>query len=105
MEFTKDILNEITRCGRYDYSPRQIAIVLDLTLNQEKILHQEMENPDSVVARAYEKGKLQAREETIEHLEDTVAKGEEGAGEAAKAIGYLRRRNKEDEIRKEYFGI
>lgn len=105
MEITDNFLSQITYYGRYEYSIRQMAIMEDMSPAEEKVLEKEMEDPDSQVARAYEKGRLQARQEVIEHLEATVEKQEEGAGDAAKAIGYLRRRNKEDETRKELFGL
>ncbi len=105
MEFTQDMLEDIKVYGRYDYSPRQMAIMMELTGAQEKALADQMRDPDSPVRRAYEKGQLTARQETIEHLEATVEKGEEGAGDAAKAIAYLRHRNREDELKKDLFGV
>lgn len=104
MDFS-DRLDDIAYYGRYDYSIRQMAIMMDLTSAEEKAFDKEMQDSDSPVAKAYEKGRLNARQEVIEHLEATVEKQEEGAGDAAKAIGYIRRRNKEDEIRKDLFGV
>jgi hypothetical protein len=105
MEINDNFLSQITYYGRYEYSVRQMAIMEDMSPAEEEILQREMQDPYSQVARAYEKGRLQARQEVIKHLEETVEKQEEGAGDAAKAIGYLRRRNKEDETRKELFNL
>lgn len=102
---SEEILQEIEQFGRYEYSSRQMAIMLELPPEMEKILQQKMKDPDSVVRRAYDKGQLTARQETIQHLEATVQKGEEGAGDAARAINYIRRKNKEDETRKDLFGV
>jgi hypothetical protein len=102
---SEEILQKIESFGRYDYSPRQIAIMLELSPEMEHDLEQKMRDPDSLVRRAYDRGHLLARQETIEHLRKNVEKGEEGAGDAARAINYLNRKNKEDEIRKDLFGV
>lgn len=102
---SEEILQEIESFGRYDYSPRQMSVMLQLSPEMEEELEEKMRDTYSVVRRSYDKGQLTARQETIEHLEAAVKKGEEGAGDAARAINYLKRKNKEDEIRKDLFGV
>lgn len=102
---SEEILEKIEEFGGYDYSPRQMSVMLQLSPEMEKELEEKMKDPYCVVRRSYDKGQLAARQKTIEHLEGTVEKGEEGAGDAARAINYLKRKNKEDEIRKDLFGV
>lgn len=102
---SEQILEQIKVFGRYEYSPRQMAVMLELSPEMERELAEKMKDPDSIIRRAYDKGQLTARQETLDHLEKTVEKGEEGAGDAARAISYIRRKNKEDETRKDLFGV
>lgn len=105
MNITDDILEEITIYGRMHITPKRICIMMDLNGEDESQLLKLFNDPESEVSRAYEKGKIKKDVEIMESLEAYISSGGENSGEAAKALGEIRKRQELNELRKDLFNV
>lgn len=105
MTFDEDLLHQIRECGERNLDPRSICILLDLSKAESRILMLEFDNIDSDIRRAWEKGKLDKQKEIEDHLEGHVKAGGEGAGDAARSLGYLQRKKMNDALKYELFKV
>lgn len=105
MIITDQLIEDIIIYGRMHISPRKICIMLDLYGQDEKDLISMFNDPDSKIYRAYEKGKIIKDKEIMESLEAYITDGKENAGEAAKALGEMRKRQELNELTKDLFGV
>lgn len=106
MELTDiNFLHEVQLCGSRQMDARSICILHDLSPLQTRIFMQEFDNMDSDIRHHWEKGKLAKQQEIEEKLEAHVVSGEDGAGDAARALGYMQRKRQSDALKKELFNI
>lgn len=105
MEITEQILADIEKYGGMHISPRRVCILLDLKGEDMQNMLNMFRDTDSEIARVYEKGMIKKDVEITESLEDYIKDGGENAGEAAKALGEIRRRQFINEITKELFNV
>lgn len=102
---TQEFLYQVQECGLRQLDSRSIAILLELTPLQTRVFMQEFDNLDSEVRRYWEKGKLNKQQEIDGALENLVLSGEEGSGDAARALGYLQRKRQVDALKLDLFGV
>lgn len=105
MTFDEDLLLQIRQCGERNMDPRSICILLDLSKAESRFLMLEFDNLDSDIRRAWEKGKLDKQKEIDDHLEGHVEAGGEGAGDAARSLGYLQRKRMGNALKLDLFGV
>ena len=91
--------------GRYRYPPYKIAIILDLPKSKHDFFIAEWSNAKSNLRLAWEAGKALGEVEVMEALDKHAASGQEGAGEAAKALAYLKEKHEVDDLVKSLFGV
>jgi len=105
MEINNDFLDKIKDLAAYGYGPKTVVLLLELPIVEEKAVLQMFEDPDSDVSRAHEIGKAQSMQEVMQKLDGHVQTGGEGAGEAARALGYLKRKQEDEDYFKDLFGV
>jgi len=105
MQINQSFLNKIKDLATYGYGAKNIILLLELPIAEEHAVLQMFEDPDSEVSRALEIGKAQSSQDVMQNLEKHVENGGEGAGEAARALGYLRRKNEDEDFYKDLFDV
>lgn len=105
MTIDTEFLNKIKELAVYGYGPKTLVRLLELSLPEEKAILLMFEDPDSEVSRAHEIGKAKASQDVMQKLKGHVDTGGEGAGESARALGYFRKKQEDEDFFKELFGI
>ena len=106
MEFTsEDFLYQIREYGSRNLDVRSMAIMLDLSPAQTRLFKAAFDNLESDIRHWWEKGKLDKQKEIEDKLEAHVTSGGEGAGDAARSLGYLQRKRHTDALKLDLFGI
>ncbi len=91
--------------ARFSHSYRDILIKLDVPRNEWPYILNEFENPDSELSIYYRKGQLAAEEETMNGLQGMIDNEVDGAGDAARALGRMRKNKSYDALKFELFGL
>ncbi len=91
--------------ARFSHSYRDILIKLDVPRNEWTYILNEFENPDSELSLYYRKGQLAAEEETMSALQTMIDNEADGAGDAARALGRMRKNKAYNAIKYELFGL
>jgi len=105
MIIDQSLLDDIKKLASYGYGPQTLIRLLELSLTEEKAILLQFEDPDSEVSRAHEIGKAQASQDVMQKLKGHVDTGGEGAGESARALGYFRKKQEDEDFFKELFGV
>jgi hypothetical protein len=105
MTVDTEFLNKIKDLAAYGYGPKTLIRLLELPLTEEKAILLLFEDPDSEVSRAHEIGKAQASQYVMQKLKGHVDTGGEGAGESARALGYFRKKQEDEDFFKELFDV
>lgn len=103
MEIT--LIDDIKTLASYGYGPKTLVLLLELPISEELEILLQFEDPDSEISRAYEIGKAQASQNIMQKLKGHVDTGGEGAGEAARALGYFRKKQEDEDFFKDLFGV
>ncbi|GEM_PF-4001320 len=102
---TTEQINQIIRWGRFNIPPAKMAIMLRLTLADREAFMFNFDNPDSEIRLAWEEGRTLGEIEVMESLETFVQAKEEGSGEAAKALGIIKKRQTINQLKRDLFGL
>ena len=105
MNLTSDQIENIRIWGRYNLPPQKIGILLGLKKDERELLIQEWNDPDSEIRLMWEDGRAKSEIEVMESLENFSMKEIEGAGEAAKALGSVKWRQRINQLKQELFGL
>lgn len=98
-------LNGIAKYARYNNTIQQILLLLDVDEMYHAEVIREFEDPTSQVYRFYEMGKLKAEHDIIDGLENMIDSGADGAGDAARAIHYMKKQTGHTDLKRELFGL
>ena len=105
MILTQDKLEEIRLWGRNCIPAEKMAIMLQLSRDDKELFIFEFEDPDSEIRLMWEEGKTKAEIEVMDSLEQFTMKDEEGSGEAAKALGWMKSKQRLNQLKSNLFGI
>ncbi len=105
MNLSKDQLEEIRLWGRNCIPAEKMAVMLQLSKNDKKLFIFDFEDLDSEARQIWEDGKTKAEIEVMESMETFSMKGEEGSGEAAKALGWMKSKQRLNQLKSNLFGI
>lgn len=105
MVIDSEFLNGVAKYARYNNTPEQILLLLDVNRVEWPPILVLFDDPDSEVYRYYEMGKLKAEHEIIDGLDNMICSGADGAGDAARAIKYMKKQTGHDDLKRELFGL
>lgn len=96
---------ELARLARYNHTPKEIFIMLDVPKYMWAELTEEIENDDSELYALYTKGRLHAAQDIDDALENMINEGADGAGDAAKALTYRQKKRGYSQLKHDLFGL
>lgn len=105
MTLSENQIQELMICGRFNFPATKCIIQLGISKNDAPDFILQFADMFSLLRQAYEKGKINTEFEIMTALENKVHDGGEGADEAAKALGSMRKYQKIDELLSEMYGI
>ena len=105
MNLGKQHLEDIRIWGRFNLPPEKMAILLELSKDDRELFVMRWKDPDDEIRLMWEQGRAKSEIEVMESLENFSRKEEEGAGEAAKALGYVKSRQRINQLKSDLFGI
>ena len=105
MEIDEDFLLRVREYGERNLDPRSMCICLELTKTESDFFMLEFNNIESDIRRAWDRGRLDKQKEIEDALETNINAGGEGAGDSARALGYLQRKKMNDALKNELFGV
>lgn len=105
MILTAEQMEEIKRWGRFNIPSSKMTIMLKLSRTDRELFIYEFDDPDSEIRLAWEEGRTLAEIEVMESLEDFAKANEEGSGEAAKALGIIKKRQTINQLKRDLFGL
>jgi len=100
-----DQLKQIEIWGGYNLSAYRMAVMLSLTSIERTLFVEKFNDLNSSIRLAWEKGRTQADLDIMESLDTFAQKEEEGSGEAAEALGALKKRQTIIQLKKDLFGV
>lgn len=105
MNLSQENLENIRIWGGYNLPPQKMAILLELSKNDRELFILHFNDPDHEIRLIWEQGRAKSEIEVMESLEKFANKQEEGFGEAAKALGFIKSRQKINQLKSDLFGI
>jgi hypothetical protein len=92
-------------CGRFNFPLSKCLVQLSIPEHQADEFTSHFNDHFSDIRQAYEMGAIKTEFDIMSALEDKVHGGGEGADEAAKALGSMRRYQKINEQLNEMYGL
>lgn len=105
IDINNEFLNGVAQYARYHNTPRQILILLDVPNEYWDVLLPEFEDLSKPIGLFYQKGMLNADNDRIDALDSMILNGDEGAGDAQRAIIYSQKKHTYAELKKKLFGV
>ena len=105
MNLSEEQINKIIKWGEYCLPPEKMIIMLDFSKSDGENFIFEFSDNESKIRRAWEYGKTSGELRVMESMENFSMKGEEGSGEAAKTLGYMKSKQRLNQLKSELFGI
>ncbi|MGV8094503.1 MAG: hypothetical protein AB2L24_21830 [Mangrovibacterium sp.] len=105
MILTAGQIDEIKRWGRFNIPAAKMAIMLKLSRIDREMFIYEFDDPNSEIRLAWEEGRTLGEIEVMESLETFANAKEEGSGEAAKALGIIKKRQTINQLKRDLFGV
>lgn len=105
MLITPEILNAAEKYAAYGHTIAEILLLCDIPPCDHYEYIQEFDDPNSTLAISYRKGELKAHQERIDNLDNMLESGADGAGDAARAIGYMKKQTGHNDLKRELFGL
>ena len=105
MILTTDQTDEIKKWGRFNIPSAKMAIMMKLSRADRELFMYEFDDQDSEIRLAWEEGRTLGEIEVMESLETFANAKEEGSGEAAKALGIIKKRQTINQLKRDLFGL
>lgn len=105
MNLSQEKLEKVRNWGRFNIPPQKMAVLLCLSANDREEFIVDWQNPYHEIRTMWEDGRVKAEIEVMESLENFANKEEEGSGEAAKALGYVKNRQMINQLKSDLLGI
>ena len=105
MNLSDEQLEQIKKWGGYCLPPQKMAIMLDLPRSVHENFIFEFSDPDSDIRINWEYGKTSGELSVMESMENFSTMQVEGAGEAAKTLGWMKSKQRLNQLKSELFGI
>lgn len=105
MNLTEEQLENVRIWGRNCISPEKMAIMLQLSRSEREFFMLEFDNTDSQIRTMWEDGRVKAEIEVMESLEAFSMMKEEGSGEAAKSLAWMKSKQNINQLKANLFGI
>lgn len=105
MNIGEQQLEDIRIWGRYNLPAEKMAILLELNKEERAEFLMRWNDPDDQIRLMWEQGRAKSEIEVMESLEHFSMKEEEGSGEAAKALGYVKSRQRINQLKSDLFNV
>lgn len=105
MNLTDEQLEKVQKWGRFNIPAEKMAIMLGLCVEEKQMFIFLFNDPESLIRLEWDNGRVFSEIEVMESLESFSKSNQEGSGEAAKALGAIKKRQTLNNLKHELFGI